>query len=324
MKRAQEKKVKGNNLLPFLFFLFVSCCLWLLQVMNEQFETDIPVSVRVENIPRGIKFEEGDLAEFRVLVRDEGIVLMQYELGEKPELVVDYSELRDADGHLSIPTAVFKNKVAAMLEPTTEIVQFLSETVSFDIMKNAKDVPVRLNLDVQVPAKFSLDYVDYEPKTVTVAAIADVLNEIDSIDTELLSGIVLDENKSVSVALVAGKNVKIDPQTVTVNFSVSQKLERDVLVPLNLVGFPENAFVLGLPDFVDVSYRVAKAHIDNVKPSDFVVELNYYDYENATGDSVALSVVTSSPYVEDVSFSPMRVKKVETKPGSGWFMDFIR
>ena len=47
------KKLKGSSLLPFLFFLLVSCCLWLSLVLNEDYETDIPFSVSILNVPEG-------------------------------------------------------------------------------------------------------------------------------------------------------------------------------------------------------------------------------------------------------------------------------
>ena len=67
----------------------------------------------------------------------------------------------------------------------------------------------------------------------------------------------------------------------------------------------------------DICFSVAKANVDVVKPSDFVVELNYYEYQNEKGDSVALSLATSSPYVENVSYSPRKVKKVKESKGFG-------
>lgn len=311
------KKIKGNNLLPFLLFLFVSFCLWLLQVLNDRYETTFSVSVRVVEVPDGIHFEEGEKVELKVLVRDEGIALMGYELNERPVINVKYSDLADNNGHLTVASSFFKNSVAELLEPSTTLVQFFDETVSFNVMKGAKEVPVRLNHEAQVPAKYSVDCIELSPQTVTVAAVPAVLAEIDTIDTELLSGVLLDGDKSVKVKLVSDVPLTIDPSVVTVNFYVSEKLERNVLVPVKLVGFPEGSFVPELPECVEVCFSVAKANVDVVKPSDFVVELNYYEYQNEKGDSVALSLATSSPYVENVSYSPRKVKKVKESKGFG-------
>ena len=305
------KKIKGNSLLPFLLFLFVSSCLWLLQVLNERFETAFVVSVRVTGVPEGISFEEGEEVDLKALVRDEGIVLMGYELRERPVINLDYSDLTDNNGHLTIQSSAFKNSVAELLEPSTTLVQFVDETLSFNVMKAAKDVPVRLNHEVQIPAKCSLDYIELSPQWVTVAAVPDVLAEIDTIDTEFLSGLLLEGNKSVQVKLVSNAALTIDPSVVTVNFYVSEKLHRSVLVPVKLVGVPEEVMLPGIPEYVEVKFSVAKANVDVVKPSDFVVELNYYEYQNEKGDSVALSLVSSSPYVGNISYSPAKVKKVK-------------
>ena len=67
------KKLKGNNLFPFLFFLLVSCCLWLLQVLNEDYETDIPFSVSILNVPEGIELVDGNEAEVLVRLATEAL-----------------------------------------------------------------------------------------------------------------------------------------------------------------------------------------------------------------------------------------------------------
>lgn len=309
MIKSLKNKVRGNKLLPFLFFLFVSCCLWLLQVMNEKFETDIPFSVYVDNVPDGIDFEEGDHAEMRVLLRDNGAVLFGYELSERPAIRIDYSELKDNNGCMTIPSSELKSEVMSHLETTTSLVQFLNETVTFNVKRVAKEVPVKVNIDVKPSAKFSFEY-DYEPKMVTVAATSDVVEQLDSVGTELLSDILLDEDKIVRVQLVADKNVKIAPRYVDVNFHVYEMQEKCVSVPLNLVGFPDEYPLPDVPDYVDITFNLPDTFKDKVKPGDFVVELSYYEYENAKSDSVPLSVVSSLPsYVKDVSCSPSFIKK---------------
>ena len=72
------KKAKGNNLVVFLFFLLVSCSLWFSLTLNRIYETDISVSVRVENVPNGVLLENGGEMPLRMVVRGEGTALFGY------------------------------------------------------------------------------------------------------------------------------------------------------------------------------------------------------------------------------------------------------
>ena len=48
--------------MPFLFFLLVSCCLWLLQALNEKYETDIAFKLNVKGLPSDVELD-GDVCK---------------------------------------------------------------------------------------------------------------------------------------------------------------------------------------------------------------------------------------------------------------------
>ena len=105
-------KFKENSLFTFLFFLLVSCCLWLLQVLNEDYETDIPFNVTVQNIPDNVELVDKDDIEFGVRLHDRGTALLRYKFGHSRSVAVDYSEFRKQNGVLSLPVSVLKRQVA--------------------------------------------------------------------------------------------------------------------------------------------------------------------------------------------------------------------
>ena len=96
--------------MPFLFFLLVSCCLWLLQVLNEDYETDIPFSVSINNVPDNIELVDGDEAEVLVRLSDRGTVLSRYKLGKTLSIAVDFSEFKHNGGTLSLPLSMLKKQ----------------------------------------------------------------------------------------------------------------------------------------------------------------------------------------------------------------------
>ena len=68
------KKINGRNALLFMCFLFVSSSLWLLEAMNERFETDIAVGVVVTNLPEGAEVLWRSNDESVATVNAEGVV----------------------------------------------------------------------------------------------------------------------------------------------------------------------------------------------------------------------------------------------------------
>ena len=45
---------KSREFLIFLFFAFVSFCFWLLQVLNDDYETELSIPVKMKNVPESV------------------------------------------------------------------------------------------------------------------------------------------------------------------------------------------------------------------------------------------------------------------------------
>ena len=45
---------KSREFLIFLFFVFVSFCFWLLQVLNDDYETELSIPLRMKDVPENV------------------------------------------------------------------------------------------------------------------------------------------------------------------------------------------------------------------------------------------------------------------------------
>ena len=73
---------KSREFLIFLFFVFVSFCFWLLQVLNDDYETELSIPLRIKNVPENVVLTSDIPKELRVGVKDRGTVLINYLLGQ--------------------------------------------------------------------------------------------------------------------------------------------------------------------------------------------------------------------------------------------------
>ena len=86
--RASKKKAtqglasllreKGRDMLVFAFFLMVSFGFWVLQKLDDTFETDILVPVELVNVPEGIIITSPLPNEVTFTVRDRGTNLFEF------------------------------------------------------------------------------------------------------------------------------------------------------------------------------------------------------------------------------------------------------
>src|SRR3712207_6001934 len=73
----------NREFLIFLFFLALSGLFWLLMTLNETYEAEISVPVRIVNVPRNIVLTTEVDDTFRVTVRDKGFRSEERRVGKE-------------------------------------------------------------------------------------------------------------------------------------------------------------------------------------------------------------------------------------------------
>lgn len=301
------ERLKGNKLFTFLFFLLVSCCLWLLQVLNEDYETDIPFSVSVLNMPEGIELVDGDEVEIPVRLSDRGTVLARYKLGKSHSVNVDFSEFKQRGGTLSLPISHLKKQIVEAVEATTSVVQYHDDTLYVQVVQNRKLLPVVLNGKIDAAEHYEITGVTFDPVDVMVSATPEKLDEMESVATEYVVKKYLKNDRSFQVNVVADAFMTVEPSVVNVNVSVSPLKVKKVYVPVTPVNFPKSPYTVSLPSEVELSFEVSDTNYEIIGPSDFAVHIDYKDVISANGGYVPLKLVYSSPLVRNVVLKPSKV-----------------
>ena len=96
---------KNKEFLIFLFFFFVSAAFWLLQSLNETFDVELKVPLKLENVPSDVVITSDLPSDLNVMVRDKGTVLVRYIYGtEQVPVRVDYKDYDkgNASGRVSV------------------------------------------------------------------------------------------------------------------------------------------------------------------------------------------------------------------------------
>ena len=301
------KKLKGNNLLPFLFFLLVSCCLWLLQVLNEDYETDIPFSVSILNVPEGIELIDGNETEVLVRLSDRGTVLAKYKLGKSHSLTVDFSDFKHHGGTLSLPVSLLKKQIAEVVEGTTSIVQYHDDTLYVQVMQSRKLLPVKLNGKIDAAEHYEIANIAIDPVEVMVSAMPDELEKMEYVETDYIVKKYLKSDRTFQVNIATADFMSVEPSMVNVNISVSPLKIKKVQVPVTQVNFPAPLYALWLPNEVELSFEVSEANYELIGPSDFTVQLDYKDVVSNVGGYAPLKLVSKSSLVKEVKLKPSKI-----------------
>ena len=103
---------KSREFFIFLFFFFVAGGFWLLQTLNNDYEADFSIPVRLKGVPNNVVITSEPASELRIKVKDKGTVLLNYMLGKSfYPVILDYADYKGVDNQVRIYPSQFEKKV---------------------------------------------------------------------------------------------------------------------------------------------------------------------------------------------------------------------
>lgn len=293
-----------------MFFLLVSCCLWLLQTLNDDYETDIAFGISVQGLPKSIELVDPDGIDVEVRLHDRGTVLAGYKMQSEEPIPVDFSNFKYSNGVLALPVSVLKNQVQTRLQSTTSIVRFVYDTLYLNVRQNQKLVPVHVNGRIDAADHYEIQGIEVVPSSVMVSATPDALEKMEFLNTEFIVKRFMKADKVLTAKVVSEGTMGVEPSEVKVHIRVAPLKVKKAYVPVTKVNFPAYYHALWLPTEVEVAFEVPEAYYELLGPSDFAVQIDYNDIVNAHGKPVELKLVTSPSQAKNIVLTPNEIKTI--------------
>ena len=122
---------KSHEFFVFLFFLFVSAGFWLLQTLNESFETEISVPLTLKNVPEKVHITTELPSEVHITIRDRGTTLLRFfRYTVQNAIEVDF-EKYDAgltNARVQVPLTDLQRLIQSQLGVTSRIISVRPDT----------------------------------------------------------------------------------------------------------------------------------------------------------------------------------------------------
>lgn len=300
------KPNKGQEIWVFLVFLFVSFCLWLMKVTNENFETSIPVGVIVKHIPPGVELENDDV-EIEVGVRAKGSKLLAYKLWKECNIVVDYNDFADNDGVLSLPTSKLTNNVEGSLPPFFSFKYFEDDSLILRVRKESAVLPVLFKPVIVAGRNVEYNGFVLSADSVTVTAPPAFMHGMENVEFVTDSLVTVTKDTVLNFAFPKRKYVGYEPDRLTASIKASPYTVVSVKRKLQLVDMhSSDVNMLSIPDSVTVSCLLPPSRVADVGEAHFAVYAAPGDIINGERDTLRFKVASLPPFVrrENVRVEP--------------------
>jgi hypothetical protein len=288
---------RGYKLNPrisiFIYCLFTSLLFWLLIVFSREYAVTRKVRALYVNIPNDkvLGYQLPD--SLRLELSGAGFALWWLQVNHRPKsVVVDVSLLRRAGNKLQdeylLPLNQQISNLNEQLSPlSVRATKVFPEQVlvSFDpkaskVVRVVPCIRYRLARQHQLRAPLSL-----LPNQLLIRGPAGVLQQTDSIETELLDLGELSRSRGGQIKVRLPKNrpqIDLPVKLVRYNISVEKFTEGEMLVPIRVVNLNPGYSLKPFPDKVKVTFLVGLESYRKLNPLQFQVEANATSIESAS------------------------------------------
>ena len=300
----------NKEFLIFLFFLVLSGIVWLMMTLNETYEKELPVAVRLTGVPGNVVMTSEMSDTVRVTVRDKGFVLLSYMSSYEPQPVVlnfnTYANKQTGRGQ--VPIADIQKQVRQQLFSSSAITAIKADALSFNFnYGERKTVSVAFAGHVVPMKNYYLAHVQLSPEKVTVYASKSLLDSLKEMQTEYVNITNFDDTVHQKVRIKSIPGVKVVPETVEVTLFADILTEESISVPITTVNKPANLTIRSFPNHVKVTFSVGSRQFRHVKASDFQVVIDYNEVAAHPSDKCRLHLRAKPSIVSNVRLEMTQV-----------------
>ena len=300
---------KSREFFVFLCFFFIAAGFWLLQTLNNDYETEFSIPVRLRNVPENVVITSDPVSEVRVRVRDKGTVLLNYMLGKNfYPVILDFKNYINMGNHVQVQTSQVQKWITGQLNASTALLSMKPDTLEYYYSTGvSKMIPVKLCGNVSAGEQYYLPDTLFTPDSVRVYAPSDALDTMKVAYTLPLNLDNITDTLEREVTLSAPKGAKYIPASVKLTLPVDMYTEKTVEVPLRGVNFPADKVLRAFPSKIKISFQVGMGRFRQITADDFHLVVSYEELVRLGSEKYTVKLRTLPEGVSHVRFNPEQV-----------------
>lgn len=276
----------SKEILIFIFFLILSSIFWLILTLNETYEREIKVTIKIKGIPKNIVLTSNETDTLRVVVRDKGWLLMRYLYEKNRNINIIFKNYDHGNGYGIVPASDVKRMINQQLEMSTSISSVKPDRWEFFYNNGErKRVPVRWTGRVIPEQLYFISHVQYWPDSVDIYSSREKLDSINVVYTEMLNYVGFRDTLIVTCKTSHPKDVKVVPDQVRIGFYTDVLTEESIDgIPIKAINMPAGKVLRTFPPKVKVRFVTGVSQFRTLRPEDFTVIADYEEISQKPSD----------------------------------------
>ncbi|MFK7904497.1 MAG: CdaR family protein [Chitinophagales bacterium] len=273
----------------FIACLCISCMIWLLSALSENYKTEVKVDIEFTNFPEDKILVQPPDSTLYLFVDASGSDLVKSLGFNRPTIHLDYQKHLNTN---SLNTKSFINQFQEQLSGLN-IIDIKPDSIHLDLEQRLqKKVPIMLIENIKTAKRFELaGQVLIEPDSVMIEGPQSIVDTIQYMRTEKLEllDVASTGNGELKLQNNFPKSVTLEEEDVTYNFDVEEFTEKRISVPITIENLDKS--VVLYPRIVEVQCLVPVHEYNEIDKTYFVVIANFTNVDLTKHKKVPLEVV---------------------------------
>lgn len=256
--------LRNNKLRTFLLFFFISFLLWLGVQLNRKYIYEFKIPVVYTNLPTS--YYKGFLPNdtLNVKVKMTGYQILKNKL-LKPHLLLDVQKYNIVK-HKQWHPDDFLNQINNLIGNNNQIINISPRTVSFNLTSvHKKQVPVIADVSLKFRPGFGpKSKPQLQPDSVWIFGDQPIIDTIKFVKTRHYDINNIDKNVNKSLVIKTKEGVKFNVSNIKYQLPVSEIVEDEVRLPIQIKGKPEGVRLLLFPEKIKLKYKFFKENVNLV------------------------------------------------------------
>lgn len=311
--KHQFQTEQAKTVMQYIVFLFISFVFWLVLTLNNSFQRDYSIPVKITSVPDSTTMITDAPAVIKVSIKDRGTAMLKYAFGNLPTLTLDFKAYDKGNGIFRVNTMDLRSEVRELFGNSTTITSILPDSISLRYTNlPGKKVPVRLDLDVQPNLQYVINgAVQSNVDSVMVFSDRQTLAELTEVYTYHVEEHELTDTLWREVVIAPLTGVKIVPRSINLTIPVEQLINKRQMVPIVTIHSPANVNVLTFPAMVEASFLVPQSMYK--RNTDIKVAVDYNDILETQSKKVSIHIIEAPAICKSISLSLDSVEYVIEK-----------
>ncbi len=266
-----------QEILRYLFFVFLAMMYWLLQTFNQSGEATFTFPVVLEGVPEETYIVDSLPKTLRVTLMDKKYKLLDRSWDHHPDTIrFHYASMLQTTGTYTFSSDLVEKSIRQYIASTSEIQQYYPQILQYQYSSGLRSrVAVRFRGQVHADKMYQVTDTIFHPDSVEVVAPADIVDSLNAIYTQYTRVNNLRDTTTITMRLAKSRRIKLLQHTVQATFPVEMYVHKTFDVNLIGINFPTDLCLRSFPGAVKVTCKMSVTTAKEVTATDFTAGADY-------------------------------------------------